>query len=204
MKTFIMGSVLMVTLALAASFSHAQELAPDILLNSVTVEVIAIIKKDNEAQTGSSLKVAELVKTKILPLFDFPRMTRIAMARNWQVASPKQQQTLTREFETLLVHTYSTVLSNYRDQSIEFAPLKMAPGDTEVTVRSVVNQPGTAQMSIDYRMVKSIAGWKVVDMAIGGVSVVSIYRQIFAEKVRDDGVDGLIKTLNDKNQQGNS
>ena len=204
MKTFIVGSGLMVTLALAASFSYAQELAPDILLNSVAIEVIAIIKKDNDAQTGNSLKVAELVETKILPLFDFPRMTRIVMARNWQVASPQQQQTLTREFETLLVHTYSTVLSSYRDQSIEFAPLNMAPGDKEVTVKSVVNQPGTAQMSIDYHMVKGITGWKVVDITIGGVSVVSIYRQMFAEKVRNDGVEGLIKLLDDKNQQGKS
>jgi phospholipid transport system substrate-binding protein len=178
--------------------------APDALLNAVTLEVIAIIRKDSDFQAGRPMKVGHLVETRILPLFDFARMTRIAVARNWRLATPAQQAALTAEFKTLLVRTYSTALSAYRDEVIEFKRLRMAPGVTEVTVKSDVRQPGRERISIDYDMEKTAAGWKVYDIKVAGVSLVTTYRETFADKVRDGGVDGLVKSLSDKNRQAES
>jgi len=195
-------SVLALISALAAPFALAQEVAPDVLLKAVTSEVIAIIRQDQDIQAGKPLKVADLVETRVLPHFNFTRMTRSAVARNWRLATPEQQQALTTEFKTLLVRTYSTALASYRDQVIEYKPLRAAPDATEVTVRSDVQQSGRERMTIDYDMEKTPAGWKVYDIKIAGISLVTTYRESFAGRVRDGGIEGLIKSLWDKNRQG--
>lgn len=199
-----MKILLIVIAGLSAAVAQAGDLAPDVLIKTVSEEVIAIIKQDKEIQAGNPKKIADLVETKILPHFDFTRMTRIAMARNWRLASPEQQKELTKEFRTLLVRTYSTALTSYRDQVIEFKPLRARPEDTEVTVRSEVRQPGTQPVSIDYEMEKTPDSWKVYDVTIGGVSLVTTYRETFAAEVREHGVDGLIKSLVSKNSQSES
>ena len=194
--------VLVLMLVLAAPAAQAQHTAPDALLKAVTLEVISIIRQDAGIQAGNPAKVADLVETKILPHFDFPRMTQSAAARGWNLATPAQQTALTAEFKTLLVRTYSTALSSYRNQIIEFKPLRSAPGDTEVTVRSVIRQSGTAPVGMDYDMEHVAAGWKVYDIKIEGMSLVTTYRETFAATVRERGVDGLIKSLADKNREG--
>jgi phospholipid transport system substrate-binding protein len=131
-------------------------------------------------------------------------MTRLAMARNWRLATPEQQRVLTEEFKTLLVRTYTTALAHYRGEVINFKPLRAAPLDTEVTVRSEVKQPGKERMTLDYHMEKTPAGWKIYDVKVAGVRLVATYRDVFAEKVRDGGVDGLIKFLVDGNRGGGS
>lgn len=196
-------SALVLIAALAAPFSLAQDVGPDALLKAVTLEVIAIMRQDQDIQ-GNPAKVADLVETRILPFFDFTRMTQIAVSRNWRLATPEQQKALTTEFKTLLVRTYSSALSSYRDQVIEFKRLSAASGDTEVTVKSVVRQPGAAPLTMDYDMEKMAGGWKVYDIKIDGVSLITAYRATFAGKVREGGVDGLIKSLSDKNRQGNA
>lgn len=183
--------------------SVAPDVAPDVLLNAVTLEMIATLKQDRGLQAGQT-KITDLIETKILPLCDVAHMTRIALARNWHLTTPEQQVALTAEFKKLLVHTYSTALSDYRNQVIEFRKLRMEADDTEVTVRSVMMHPGRRQTSIDYNMEKTLAGWKVYDFKIGGVSPITTYRETFADEVRDGGVDGLIKSLSDKNRQGAS
>lgn len=202
MQNIFPGSALALILAPAAPFAPAQDLAPDVLLKAVTSEVIAIIRQDKDIQAGDPAKVADLVETRILPLFDFTRMTQIAVARNWRLATPEQQKALTLEFKALLVRTYSTALSSYRDQVIEYKPLRLTPDATEVTVRSDVRQSGKERITIDYEMEKTSAGWKVYDVKIAGVSLVTTYRDTFAGKVRDSGIEGLIKSLSDKNRQG--
>lgn len=187
--------------AQAMSFSMAQDVAPDMLLKQVTSEVIAIISQDKDIQAGNVAKVADLVETRILPHFDFRRMTQIAMARNWSVATPDQQASLTAEFKALLVRTYSAALSGYRDQVIDYKPLRAPAGATEVTVKSDVKHSGRERMTIDYDMAKSPDGWKVYDIKIAGVSLVTTYRDTFAGRVRDEGIQGLIKSLSDKNRQ---
>ena len=202
MQKIVPGSALALISALAAPLSLAQDVAPDVLLKAVTSEVIAIIRQDKDIQAGDPAKVADLVETRILPLFDFTRMTRIAVARNWRLATPEQQEALTLEFKTLLVRTYSIALSSYRDQVIEYKPLRLTPDATEVTVRSDVRQSGKERLTIDYDMEKTPAGWKVDDIKIAGVSLVTTYRDTFAGKVRDGGIEGLIRALSDKNRQG--
>jgi phospholipid transport system substrate-binding protein len=184
----------------AQGAAPSQAVSPDFLLNAATLDVVAIIEQDRDFQAGRPMKAAPLIETRILPLFDFVRMTRMAVARNWRLASPAQQTALTSEFKTLLVRSYSTALSAYRDPVIEFQPLRTALDATEVTVRSNVKQAGRERMAIDYDMEKTPAGWKVYDIKVGGVSLVTTYREAFFEQVRDGGVDGLIRSLSDQNR----
>jgi phospholipid transport system substrate-binding protein len=127
-------------------------------------------------------------------------MTALAVGRNWPKASAEQQKMLIGEFRTLLVHTYSSALATYKNQVIEFKPLRAAAGATDVTVRTQVKQPGTEPVSIDYSMEKTPGGWKVYDVVVGGVSLVTNYRETFNAEIRDGGVDGLIKSLASKNR----
>ncbi len=185
---------------LFATTVSAQELAPDAQVKKITNEVIDIIKQDKDIQAGNRKKIDELVDAKVLPHFNFSRMTALAMGRNWPKANVEQQKVLTNEFRTLLVRTYSTALSTYKNQVIEFKPLRAAAGDADVTVKTQVKQPGTEPISIDYGMEKTPAGWKVYDVVVGGVSLVTNYRETFNAEIRDGGVDGLIKSLAGKNR----
>lgn len=195
---------LLLALTLTAPASLAQSVAPDALLRAVAVDVIDQVKQDQTLTVVDPAKVAILVKTTILPLFDFDHMTRLAMARNWHLATPEQQRVLTEEFKTLLVRTYSNALAHYRGEVINFKPLHAASLGSEVTVRSEVKQPGKERMTLDYEMEKTSMGWKIYDVKVAGVCLVSTYRDVFAEKVREGGVDGLIKFLVDENGGGGS
>ena len=183
-----------------AAAASAQDIAPDAQVKKITNEVIEVIKQDKDIQAGNRKKIDQLVDAKVLPHFNFSRMTALAMGRNWPKANTEQQKILTNEFRTLLVHTYSGALSTYKNQVIEFKPLRAAAGDTDVTVRTQVKQPGTEPVSIDYGMEKTPNGWKVYDVVVGGVSLVTNYRETFNAEIRDAGVDGLIKSLVSKNR----
>jgi phospholipid transport system substrate-binding protein len=184
--------------ALVPAIALAQE-APDALVKRVTDEVLTIIRADKELQSGNSRKIAELAEAKVLPHFDFERMTRLAVGRSWQQANEAQKQALVKEFRTLLVRTYSTSLTAYRNQTIEVKPLKMAPADKEATVRTAVIQPGGPQIPIDYAMEKADKGWKVYDVVIDGASLVTTYRGTFNDQVQRGGIDGLVKSLAERN-----
>jgi phospholipid transport system substrate-binding protein len=186
---------------LFASPALSQEVAPDVLVRSITQEVVSIVKQDKDIQSGNSRKIADLVDAKVLPHFNFLRMTQLAVAVNWRKATPEQQKLLTQEFRTLLVRTYSSALASYRDQSIEIKPLRARADDTEVTVRSEVKQRGAQAVTIDYDMEKTSSGWKVFDVKVGGVSLITTYKEEFASQVRESGLEGLIKTLAGKNRQ---
>jgi phospholipid transport system substrate-binding protein len=196
-------SMLAFALALLMLPALAQT-APDALVKSITLDVLGVVKQDKDIQSGNRKKIYELVDAKVLPFFDFTRMTRLALGRNWNSASPEQQKSLEAEFRNLLVRTYSTALTSYRDQTIDFKPLRAQAGDTEVTVRSVVNQTRGDPVTIDYSMEKVADAWKVYDVAVAGVSLVTNYREDFANQVKAGGVDGLIKTLHTKNQGGDA
>ena len=183
-----------------SSLALAQDVAPDALVKSITTEVIGIIKQDKDIQAGNPKKIADVVEKRILPHFSFARMTQIAVAVNWRRATPEQQKALTEEFKTLLVRTYSNALSLYRDQVIDFKPLRMKPGDTEVTIRSDIKQKGAQPVTLDYDMEKTPSGWKVFDVKVSGVSLITNYREDFAAQVRESGIDGLIKVLVSKNR----
>jgi phospholipid transport system substrate-binding protein len=194
------GAAVAVALA-AAPLVQAQDVeAPDALVKRVSQEVIATIKSDPLIQAGNQARIREVMEQKLLPNFDFARMTSLAMGRNWRAATPEQQQKLTDEFRTLLVRTYSGALNKYRDEIIEYKPLKMAAGDTDVTVRTAVMKPGGAPIQIDYSMAKTPSGWKAYDVIVGGVSLVTNYRDEFNEQIKSGGVDGLLKQLAEKNK----
>ena len=184
---------------LLASPVVAQE-APDALVKRVTEEVLEIVCKDKDIQNGSTQKAVELVDQKVLPHFDFRHMTALAVGKDWKKASPAQQQQLTAEFKTLLVRTYSNALTSYKNQKIVYKPFRMNAGDSEALVRTEVIQPGSKPVQIDYNLEKADAGWKVYDVVVAGISLVTNYRDQFAQEVRNGGIDGLIAAIAGKNK----
>jgi len=186
----------------AGAAGPASATAPDGLLIAATQAVIAGLRQERNLQAKSPGKFTELVESSILPLFDFGHMTQLALARNWRLASAEQQGALVVEFKALLVRTYSTVLAGYRDQAIQYRPLRVGAADTEVTVKSVIKQPGAEPLTIDYDMEKTAAGWKVYDIKIAGISLITNYQAEFSQIIRDTGVDGLIRVLSAKNHAG--
>lgn len=199
-KTTVRDWLLGLCVALLACGTALAQTAPDALVKDVAAVVLNVIKADKEIQGGNQKRLNEALDAKLLPHFDFARMTALAMGRSWNKASAAQQQQLTAEFRTLLVRTYAGALANYQDHRIEVKPLRMQPSDTDVTVRTAVVQPGGQPIAIDYSMAKNGDTWKAYDVVVGGVSLVTNYRDEFNNMVRDVGVDGLIKALADKNR----
>jgi len=194
-----MQRILAIFALILAPLAAAAQEAPDALVKRTTDEVLAIIKADKDLQSGNISKVVQLAEQKVLPHFDFERMTRLAVGRNWNQATPEQKQALTKEFRTMLVRTYSSSLSQYRNQTIEVKPAKVGAGDKEATVRTAVIQQGGPPIPIDYAMEKMDSGWKVYDVIIDGASLVTTYRGTFNDQVQKGGIDGLLKTLHDRN-----
>lgn len=186
-------------IGLATNGLAKAETPPDVLVKNVAAEVLAVIKADRDIQGGNQKRLNEMIEAKLLPHFDFGRMTALAMGRSWRLTTPAQQQQLVTEFRTLLVRTYAGALANYKEHTIEYKPLRMQPADTDVVVRTQVMQPGAQPIAIDYSMAKTGNSWKAYDVIVGGVSLVTNYRDEFNNMVRDAGVDGLIKALTDKN-----
>lgn len=188
--------------ALASSPSAIAQEAPDALVKRISQEVLETAKNDKDIQSGNYKRVLDLVESKVLPHVDFQRMTALAAGRFWREASPEQQKQLTNEFRTLLVYTYSGAISQVKDQKMEFKPMRGDPTDTEVEVRSQVIQPrGGDPIQLNYRLEKSPNGWKIYDVNVLGAWLVETYKGNFAAEINKGGIDGLIKTLSDKNKK---
>ncbi|OGA25633.1 MAG: hypothetical protein A3I02_09410 [Betaproteobacteria bacterium RIFCSPLOWO2_02_FULL_67_26] len=200
MKNLLMSLFAMSLLA-SVPAPAAEMPAPDALAKSVTEDVLVVLRSDKDIQAGDVRKVVDLVEKRVLPHFNFVRMTRLAVGVNWRQASPEQQKSLVNEFRTLLVHTYAATFVAYRNQTIDIRPLRMDAKDTEVVVKSQINQPGGKPLTVDYRMEKTDAGWKVYDVVVADLSLVQNYRGSFETEVRKGGIDGLIKALVDKNKR---
>ncbi|WP_151632818.1 MlaC/ttg2D family ABC transporter substrate-binding protein [Noviherbaspirillum aerium] len=184
-----------------APAASAQE-APDALVKRISQEVLDTAKSDKDIQNGNQKKVLELVEAKILPHVDFQRMTALAAGRFWREATPEQQKQLTNEFRTLLIYTYSGAISQVKDQKLEFKPLRADAADTEVEVRSqVVQSRGGDPIQLNYRLEKSSGAWKIYDVNVLGAWLVETYKGNFASEIGKGGIDGLIKTLSDKNKR---
>ena len=184
-----------------AAGAAASITAPDALARNVTDEVVQILRTDKDLQAGSQKKARDLIETKIAPHFNFTSMTKLALGKNWASASPEQRKALTEEFRALLVQTYTASITLFKDQKIEYRPLKLAPDDTDVLVRSLVkSSSGGEPVQVDYGMEKTDEGWKVYNVKIGGISLVENYRGTFNTEIQKNGVDGLIKTLREKNR----
>ena len=193
-----------VSLMLAATLVTASaawaEVTPDVLAKNTTNEVLNLVRQDKDIKNGSSKKILDLVEQKILPNFDFQHMTQLAVGKHWPKATPEQQQALVNEFRTMLVRTYSSALSSVADYKVEFKPFNAAPGDGDVTVNTEVSKPGAPPIPIDYRMEKKNGTWKVFDVQVDNVSLVTVYRNSFNSEVRRSGIDGLLAALQRRNK----
>jgi len=205
MKSYkIITQYLLVGLLLLSGVVSAQTpdqaTAPDALIKMVVTDVMASVKADPDIQKGNIPKVVDLVEKKIVPYTDMRRTTEMAMGPNWKKATPEQQNQLVMEFKNLLIRTYSGALSQLRDQTVQFKALRAAPDDKEVVVKTVVLGRGDP-VPLDYRLEKTDKGWKVYDMNIMGVWLVEAYRNQFSNQISQNGIDGLVKFLQDRNKQ---
>lgn len=200
LRSFLLVLALMT--GLNASPVLAADTPPDVLARATTQEVLAILKQDRDIQNGNQRKVYQLVETKILPIFDFNRMTQLVIGKHWPRATARQKQELVTEFRNLMVRTYSSSLMAFNNQTVDFKPMSMKPGESDVTVRSEIRQPGGQPIPINYSMYKTSFGWKVYDVTIDGVSLVTNYRSSFSNTIRQNGIDGLISTLAAQSARG--
>ncbi len=197
--TVISSVALSASLGLSgAAFAQSTE-GPDVLIKRLSTEVLDAIKVDKGIQSGDTSKVIALVDSKIMPNVNFARMTASAVGRNWRQATPEQQKRLQEEFKILLVRTYSGALAEVRDQTIAMKPLRSAPEDTEVVVRTEIKGRGDP-IQLDYRMEKAATGWKIYDLNVLGIWLVETYRAQFTQEISASGVDGLITKLADRNK----
>ncbi|CAI08989.1 MlaC/ttg2D family ABC transporter substrate-binding protein [Aromatoleum aromaticum] len=193
-------SLLAVVLLLASLLVAAQSKAPDALVKDVTEEVLKILSEDKQIRSGDSTRAAELIETRIAPHFDFPRMTALAVGRHWTQANEEQRSRLAEEFRTLLVRTYANALTEYRDETVTFKPMRQGPDAKEVVVQSQINKPGGQPIDLDYRLVDKGGEWKVIDVTVAGVSLVTNYRSSFNNEISSGGIEGLLKALQEKNR----
>ena len=193
------------TLAFATSViaapAPATNEAPDVLVKRISADVIETVKADKDIQSGNRNKIMELVNSKILPYVDAEKMTAQAAGRFWRQATPEQQKRLSEEFRTLLVYTYSGALSQIKNETIEFKPMRSEPADTDVEVRSQVNVTRGEPITLNYRLAKANGGWKIYDINVLGAWLVETYKGTFAAEINKSGVDGLITKLADRNRQ---
>jgi phospholipid transport system substrate-binding protein len=194
-------AIVMGALALVALPALAQE-GPDALVKRVSQDVLQIIKSDPKVQAGDQARIRDVIETKLVQHFDFTRMAALAMGRNWAKATADQQKRIADEFRSLLVRTYSSALVQYRNQEIDYKPLRADPNATDVTVRTEVVRQGQPPVQIDYGLTKTASTWKAYDIIVGGVSLVTNYRDEFNEQIRQGGVDGLIASLVARNKGG--
>jgi len=171
---------------------------PDSLIKTIVADVMASVKADPEIQKGNIPRVVELVEKKIVPYTDMRRTTQLAMGRNWSKATPEQQNQLIIEFKNLLIRTYSGALSQLRDQTVQYKPLRSSPSDTDVIVRTVVIGKSDP-IPLDYRLEKTNEGWRVYDVNIMGAWLIEAYRNQFTNQINQNGIDGLIKFLQERN-----
>jgi phospholipid transport system substrate-binding protein len=178
---------------------QAQELGPEELVKKITTDVMQTIKTDKQLAAGDKQKAMKLAEEKILPHVDFQEATRLAVGRAWRDANPEQKKKLVTEFRSMLVRTYSNALQAYEGQEMKVLPSRNKPGDTEATVRNQFVRAGGKPVPIDYQMRKTDGGWKIYDITVEGISLVLTYRSEFNQVVKQEGIDGLIKRLGQKN-----
>ena len=195
---FLVVSGFFVSLFVGAGNANA-ELAPDVLVKQTADDVLTIIKNDREIQAGNQQKLYAVIEEKILPNFDFDRVCRMVLGKNWKSATPEQQALFQKEFRSLLLRTYSSALSKYKDQVIEYKPMRYEVDEKNVSVKTQILQSGGQPIAVDYSLVKGTAGWKVYDIVIESVSLVTNYRSQFSNEIRQNGLDSLNKKLADKN-----
>ena len=183
-------------------FLLAEDQGPQELVHKTTDDVLLVLKNNQEIHTDKQ-KIYQLAEEKILPNFDLERISALVLGKTWRSIDETQKQKFQAEFKTMLLRTYAVALGKYKDQEIEFKPLRMEPGDKQATVKTQIIQNGAQPISVDYVLAKTENSWKVFDIAIEGVSLVTNYRSQFAAEIKNNGIDSLISKLSEKNNKGN-
>lgn len=194
----------MLCVLLASGSARADVAAPDILVKNVTDQVLSTLRQNQAVQGDKRQRANSIIETKVAPHFDFARMTSLAVGRAWRQADPAQRTELIKQFRTLLVRTYAAALSAYQNQTVTFKPLSKASEAGEVTVQSQINRPGSQPISLAYSLSNTSEGWKVFDVMIANVSLVTNYRSSFAQELEKGGLDRLIRSLQEKNRHLNA
>lgn len=185
--------------AFLAGTASAQP-APDKFVEDLSTKVIELVKADKQIQAGDVGRISQLVDTTLMPHVNFERMTALSVGRAWREASAEQKKQLMAEFRVLLLRTYANAFTTVRDQRITMKPFRGSPGDEEVIVRSEIVQAQGDPIQLDYRLEKADKGWRIYDVNVLGVWLVQTYRNQFAQEISAGGIDGLIKSLADKNK----
>lgn len=178
------------------------DVAPLDLVRSTTDDLIAEMRMHRADYVRDKGKLFAMAEQKVVPYFDFARMSQWVLGRSWKKATPDQREKFVAEFRALLVRTYSTALLNYTDEKINYLPVKAAADASDVVVRTEVqSRDGRPPVPVYYSFYRNKAGaWKVYDVSIEGVSIVTNYRAVYAGKIRDLGMDGLIASLAEQNK----
>ncbi len=182
-----------------AAVRAADAQGPDALIKEVSTDVIDSIKADKSIQSGNANKILALVDAKVMPHVNFRRMTASAVGRYWRQATPEQQKRLEDEFKILLVRTYSGALAQVSDQTVQLKPMRGSAADPEVVVKTEVRGRGDP-IQLDYRLEKTADGWKIYDVNVLGVWLVENYRNSFAQEIGQNGIDGLIAKMAERNK----
>lgn len=199
-RTGRLTGVLLLTASVMAFEAAAEGPTPEVLVRSTTEEVLTIVRGDKDIKAGKVDRIVNLIEEKVAPHFDFPRMTRLAVGRAWRDATPAQRTALIKEFRSLLVRSYSAAFTAYTGVSVEYRPFRFNPGETEATVQTLIKMPeGKESVAVDYDMALTPDGWKVYDVRVAGASLIINYRNLFALDIDRGGIDGLIKSLVNKN-----
>lgn len=199
-KFFSIFAAVFLSIAFMFASVARAEMTADELVKQTAEDVLATIKNDKDIQAGNQQKIFALAEEKILPNFDFDRVCRMVLGKNWKSATPEQQAVFQKEFRSLLLRTYATALGKYRNQVIEYKPLRAEPDAKNVSVKTQILQPGGQPIAVDYSLVKVDGGWKVYDIVIESVSLVTNYRSQFSNEIRTNGLDSLNKKLAEKNK----
>ena len=187
-------------LALAGAPVRAQVTPPDELVRTTSEQVLKMAAEDPGVKNGNAAKLVDLIETRVVPHFDMNKVTRLAVGRPWRDATPEQQATLVREFQTLLVRSYAAAYTAYRQVKVEVPPLRLSGSEDEVVVKTRILLPGGAPpVGVDYAMGRHDSGWKVYNVTVDGVSLVTTYRNEFAAQIQNSGIDGLIRYLRERN-----
>ncbi len=192
---FFVGLLSVFLISTMSATAQAASPAPDELVRKLSEEVLDILRTDEQLRQGDTSRAVRLVEEVVLPHFDFRRMTMLAVGRDWRQASPEQQERLMEAFYGMLIRTYSNALTQYKDQTVDFRPLRMNPDDTTVRVQTSIRQSGAQAISVDYVLERSDDGWRIFDVVVAGVSLVTNYRGTFSQEIRVGGIDGLIQSL---------
>lgn len=185
-----------------ASVAQAELMPPDQLVKQITQETYMYVNQDTSLQKGDISKLIDWAEKSILKDFDFNRMTRLAVGKDWRQATPEQQKQLVYEFRKLLIRTFANAFIGIKkEQTIEYKPFKLNPDDQSVVVKTLILKPGAKPIDVNFSLEKMSDSWKVYDVTMAGISLITNYRDAFAQEIHTNGVDGLIKMLAEKNKQ---